>query len=466
MLFTKRFVASILAALMLTGSFLMIPGKNVLAAESPSVEISMKANNYHDYNAFITDMYSSLLGRYCTSAEIDYWYQLLSNNKITGSAVAYLMATSDECTNGCTNEEFVQRLYRGFMRREATEREINYWCAHFLAGATRSDITVSILNSSEFRNVCDDFGIFPGTRTNGRDPIQESNINFFVYRMYAIGLSRTPDQDGLKYWTNQLANHICSGIGFAYTMFFSDEYVAMNVSTHEFVNNMYLAFFDRIPSSAEVSYWSNILDGMSDDGIIHTDLDVFNGFAESNEFDRICVEYNIMRGWAVGGVERVYARPHIPLFQNGNSVVAYAEDTGIQVTSYTFRDLVDEITWVNGTMNQGGAPFAIYENSSDLDLRLHLIRRQSAPVTIYAAAYQNLGEREVYGSTQQLWSAPIALQVNYNWETGEYDIVLPAGLDLPSGQYTLVFSTEDISADYRTIESNHAFLGLGSFNIA
>ena len=67
---------------------------------------------------------------------------------------------SDELTKqGLTNEEFVMRLYRTFMDREADQGGFMYWLGKFGEGATREDVFYGFANSPEFRKICADYGI-------------------------------------------------------------------------------------------------------------------------------------------------------------------------------------------------------------------------------------------------------------------------------------------------------------------
>ena len=61
------------------------------------------------------------------------------------------------------------------------------------------------------------------------------------------------------------------------------------MSNAEFVNRLYRTFMGREADEAGFSAWVSQLDG---DVSLE---DVFNGFAESPEFTRICASYGIVR---------------------------------------------------------------------------------------------------------------------------------------------------------------------------
>ena len=90
-------------------------------------------------------------------------------------------------------------------------------------------------------------------------------------------------------WARQLANQRDTGTGAARGFFFSNEFTGQNVSNAEFVNRLYRTFMGREADEAGFSAWVAQLDG----GVSREE--VFNGFAQSTEFARICASYGIVR---------------------------------------------------------------------------------------------------------------------------------------------------------------------------
>ena len=72
--------------------------------------------------------------------------------------------------------------------------------------------------------------------------------------------------------------------------FFSEEYLKKNVSDEEYVSDLYRAFMGREYDQGGLDYW---LDKMNNG---YTRDEVFAGFANSPEFERICANYGITRG--------------------------------------------------------------------------------------------------------------------------------------------------------------------------
>ena len=118
----------------------------------------------------------------------------------------------------------------------------------------------------------------------------DSAVQDFVVRLYSICLSRTPDSAGLQYWEQSLKNQAVSGAEAAWGFFGSDEFTQRNLPNEGYVELLYLTMLDRPADADGRAYWVNLLNN----GVSRKK--VFQGFAESTEFDHICNSYSINRG--------------------------------------------------------------------------------------------------------------------------------------------------------------------------
>lgn len=109
-----------------------------------------------------------------------------------------------------------------------------------------------------------------------------SLIRNFASRLYSVALSRTPDQAGLDYWTNRLANREITGTEAAYGFFFSAEFQNANLTNEQYIQRLYQTFLGRDPEPAGYNYW---LTRMADGA---TRREVFYGFSGSAEFAGLC----------------------------------------------------------------------------------------------------------------------------------------------------------------------------------
>lgn len=113
----------------------------------------------------------------------------------------------------------------------------------------------------------------------------------FAKRMYEVALERTAAKNELKYWTDQLVYHESDGAGVAKGFIMSDELAGKNLDDGRFVNMLYRTFFGREAGGEEIRYWVDNLEGG------HSRYYVFCGFANSGEFDKLCADYGILRGY-------------------------------------------------------------------------------------------------------------------------------------------------------------------------
>ena len=117
-------------------------------------------------------------------------------------------------------------------------------------------------------------------------------VEAFVSRLYEVILGRNADPAGLKAWTDVLKSGREQGAKVAQGFVDSPEMKARNLSDDAYVRALYRAFFDREADEAGLDAWKNVLNsGLSR-------LHVFRGFAESDEFTKVCQRYGIVRGYA------------------------------------------------------------------------------------------------------------------------------------------------------------------------
>ena len=132
-------------------------------------------------------------------------------------------------------------------------------------------------------------------------------LDDFVERCYTVTLDRPSDVDGFNYWKGKLLNGEAVGNEVAYGFLFSKEYTNKNKSNSAYVRDLYMLFMGRDPDESGYNDWMNQLDeGKSR-------LEVFAGFANSQEFYNLCDSYGITAGRWVNGYDR-YQINNVNLF--------------------------------------------------------------------------------------------------------------------------------------------------------
>ena len=249
---------------------------------------------------FVERLYTYALDRPYDEQGLEDWTEALVSRRATGAIVAYGFFFSHELSvvRSVTDEEFVYRLYWALMNRPPDEQGREDWLARLAEGFPRQDIFAGFANSLEFTIVCERYGIERGFYT----PPPGGAIRAFVTRLYTKALGRTaPDAEGLEAWTNALLRG-ATGAEVAYGFIFSTEMRNRGLTNEQFVNMLYQALLGRSPDGAAGDWVARLNEGYPRE-------DIFAGFVNSDDFDRICREAGIVRGTYVppaGGLIRVF----------------------------------------------------------------------------------------------------------------------------------------------------------------
>lgn len=253
-------------------------------------------------SAFVERLYEVCLGRPSDAAGKADWVSRLQSGETTGTSAAYGFVFSQEFKNkNLCNTDFVKQLYLAFMGREADEGGLKDWVNRLESGTTREEVFNGFAMSTEFDKLCRNYGIrkgdpiaIPQYGTVPQGPCsvcgEVDGVTAFVTRLYNVCLDRKPDNNGLKDWTNQLWAHTKSGRDVSFGFIFSNEFKNKNYNDSDYVEYLYKAFFDRASDKAGKTDWLN---RMSQGW---TREQVFDGFVGSNEFDKLCKRYGIIRG--------------------------------------------------------------------------------------------------------------------------------------------------------------------------
>ena len=243
-------------------------------------------------NGFVERLYTVALGRNSDPVGQQQWVDTITSGQNTGADVARGFLYSPEFLNkNCTNEEFVRTLYRTFFGREADEGGLGAWVGVLNNGESRQNVIEGFINSTEWANLCLTYGIPSGGTGTPNIEVEPNQATIdFATRLYTTCLSRNADEAGLMAWARQLANQRDTGTGAARGFFFSSEFINQNVDNGEYVARLYRTFMGREPDQAGYNAWV----GQLNSGVSREE--VFNGFAQSQEFTVICAQYGIVRG--------------------------------------------------------------------------------------------------------------------------------------------------------------------------
>ena len=249
-----------------------------------------------DYNrdtvnisAFVSRLYTVVLGREAEADGLNYWTNELYNQRIDGATAARCFIKSEEFMNkNVSNSEYLRILYSTFFDREMDEGGRDYWLGQLNSGMSKDTVLEGFIFSAEWDQVCKSFGIKSGAATSSA-PAENKAVRGFAERLYTKALGRDAESEGLEYWYGELVSGRITGTNAAYGFVFSDEYINAGHSDAEFVQMLYRLFMDREYDQGGYDYWmSRLAAGDSRQT-------VFYGFSGSEEFGNICASCGISR---------------------------------------------------------------------------------------------------------------------------------------------------------------------------
>ena len=238
--------------------------------------------------SFVKRMYTVALSREAEAAGLNDWSSKLSNQEIDGAGIANGFINSAEFKNrNLNNNDYLDVLYRTFFDREADAGGKAYWLGKLQKGISRTEVLSGFVNSQEFSNLCDRFGIARGTMQANGSSIYRPGVRGYVLRMYTKALNRDGETVGVEDWTNRINTKVMSPETVAKSFFSSQEFINRNLNNADYVETLYQTFMDRASDAGGKQYWINKLNsGMSR-------RQVLEGFSRSEEFSKIMKRYGL-----------------------------------------------------------------------------------------------------------------------------------------------------------------------------
>lgn len=238
-------------------------------------------------NGFITRLYLVCHDRNPNSDEVNWWANRVNSQKDTAASMAYYFVFSDEFTaKNYNNDQFLRHMYSAFFGRNPDAAGYNFWKSKLDNGVSREQVFASFVNSDEFSDICQSYGILRGDYFSGYSPSRTAKINYFIERMYLNLLGRSCDTAGMTYWAEKLVKGKISGVTFAHEIVFSPEFTRRNLSDTNFLKVLYRAFYGREIDTAGLNYWRSALTRYDREK-------VFSWIVDSDEFRSVCADCGI-----------------------------------------------------------------------------------------------------------------------------------------------------------------------------
>ena len=133
-----------------------------------------------------------------------------------------------------------------------------------------------------------------------------NGLEGFVSKLYKLTLLREPDSGGLNYWIKELNSGSKTGADVSLNFIFSSEFINKKVDNTNFLDIMYLSFFDREPESNGREFWLGKMEQA------YNRKYILANFVNSNEFKNICTTYGITPGIVKLAASDKISTPKLP----------------------------------------------------------------------------------------------------------------------------------------------------------
>ena len=258
------------------------------ASGTPTKTVDSTNTTDTQIRLFVSRMYTVVLGRDAEKEGLDDWSNQLINHTNDGAGLARGFICSDEfIAKNMRNDDYINTLYKTFFNREPDASGKANWMNALNNGISRNEVLAGFVNSLEFANLCDKYGIARGTLENNGSSIYNAGVRDFVLRMYTKCLNRDGETVGVEDWTNRINTKVMRPEAVAKSFFSSQEFINRNLNNADYVETLYQTFMDRASDEGGKQYWMNKLNsGMSRQQVLE-------GFSRSEEFSKIMKHYGL-----------------------------------------------------------------------------------------------------------------------------------------------------------------------------
>jgi len=241
--------------------------------------------------AYVTRCYEIILGRDPDAGGLKTWYnELISGRKAASEIIDNFVRSQEFLGKHYSNADAVEILYKAMLGRGSDPAGKADWVGKLDAGYPFAVVINGFCGSKEFKEICDSYGIAPGSVSMEQGSASDQQIRAFVTRCYKIILGRDADEVGMNTWFNELKSRRRTAAEIIEQFVYSQEFQNKKYSNPDAVEILYKAMLGRGSDPAGKADWVGRLAG----GQPLTAI--INGFCGSMEFTAICEAYGITPG--------------------------------------------------------------------------------------------------------------------------------------------------------------------------
>ncbi|SFP37241.1 protein of unknown function [Butyrivibrio proteoclasticus] len=252
-----------------------------------------------EVKAFVERMYVNVLGRASDPEGLSDWANQLITGVRDGAGVAQGFMYSQEFSPSSmggklgaklTDEQFVITMYRTFFDRDPDAGGKADWMAKLADGYSRRVVLAGFINSDEFTNLCNKFGISRGVFS--AYTVDEAKAKEYVQILYQRALGRAGSEEEWANWAAKICTGQYTAVNVAVTGFFeSPEFTQKGLPNFNFVQTVYMTFFGAYGDDSGVQYWINKLEK---EGWTRRRV-VSEGFGDSQQFKNdVLAKYGLL----------------------------------------------------------------------------------------------------------------------------------------------------------------------------
>ena len=261
------------------------------AAAEAAEAVSPEAGYSDPVKDFVARLYEYILQRRPDGDGLNAWTDVLKSGREQGAKVAQGFIESPEFQSRRMDDTtYLTILYKTFLNRDPDAAGLKAWQAVLDSGLSRMHVFRGFAESKEFTEICQRYGIQRGYAILNAPMDQNEGVTKFVVRCYRLCLGREADEDGLNAWCNALLTGQNTAKEVAHGFIFSEEYGAIDTHHSNYLELLYELLLGRKSDPEGYRSWNSQLTN----AIPH--LYVFNEFADSEEFQKICDSYGVISG--------------------------------------------------------------------------------------------------------------------------------------------------------------------------
>lgn len=260
----------------------------VMEETEPQIDVLdgslMEPESQGDVENFVERAYTEILNRESDADGKNYWVNGINSGKQSGASIIANFIHSQEYREmNKSDADYVEDLYKSCLGRNSDPDGKAFWIQQLASGKTRDEVMAGFINSKEYSQICDVYGISRGTAEKDGTITYNAGVRMFVENNYKGVLSRNAETEGAEFWSKQIIDKGMTVDAFkecAVSFFHSREFLEKNYNNEQFVDTMYHTFLRRDPDADGKTFWLAKMEiGMTRDEVI-------DGFVNSQEFGK------------------------------------------------------------------------------------------------------------------------------------------------------------------------------------